>query len=398
LSAGEARRVALAAQGFATARPAAGARLDLRQVRRAVAHAGVLQIDSVNVLVRSHELPVFARLGPYPREALTRLAYRERELFEYWGHMASLVPVRLRPLLQWRMDEERMAPWAIARDQPAFVDAVRAEIKARGPLTAAELPMGTRNQGPWWGWGEAKMAMEWLFWVGEISCVERRGNFERVYDLTERVLPAEILNLPVPSPADSHRELLRFSAERLGVGTARDLADFFRLKVTAARPRLAELVEEGALVPVRVEDWREPAFLAAGTAAPRRVRGQALLSPFDSLVWERSRVERLFGMHLRIEIYTPAPRRVHGYYVLPFLLGERLVARVDLKADRRAGHLLVPGAHAEPGSHPDEVAPALAAELSEMARWLGLTEVRVGTRGDLAEALQRVPGGGSAGA
>ena len=388
--------MALAAQGFATARPAAGARVDMRQVRRAVAHAGVLQIDSVNVLVRSHELPVFARLGPYPREALTRLAYRQRELFEYWGHMASLVPVRLRPLLQWRMDEERMAPWAIVRDQPAFVDAVRTEIKARGPLTAAELPMGTRNQGPWWGWGEAKMALEWLFWVGEISCVERRGNFERVYDLTERVLPAEVLNLPVPSPADSHRELLRFSADRLGVGTARDLADFFRLKVTAARPRLAELVEEGALVPVRVEGWREPAFLAAGAAAPRRVRGQALLSPFDSLVWERSRVERLFGMHLRIEIYTPAPRRVHGYYVLPFLLGERLVARVDLKADRRAGHLLVPGAHAEPGSHPEEVATPLAAELSEMARWLGLTEVRVGTRGDLAGALQRVPRGGSA--
>ena len=388
-----ARRTALVAQGLADRRPPPGTRIDARHVRRVVGRVGVLQIDSVNVLVRSHELPLFSRLGPHPRHLLPRLAYGpRRELFEYWGHEASFLPVALHPLLRWRMHQARAEAWGrvvrIQRDHPGLVREVLAEVAERGPLTAAELSVGARGTGSWWGWGDAKTAMEWLFWSGEVSAVGRRGNFERVYDLTSRALPAGVLGAPTPPEEDAKRELVRFAAARLGIGTAKDIADYFRLRTAETRLRLAELAEAGAVVPVQVESWRDPAFLSADAAVPvRRVRARALLSPFDSLVWARPRVERLFGMRLRLEVYTPAHKRVHGYYVLPFLLGERLVARVDLKADRRAGTLRVLGAHAEPGTDAAAVAGPLAAELRDLSVWLGLGTIVAGDRGGLAHAL-----------
>jgi uncharacterized protein len=393
ISPATARRIVLAAQGLADRRPAPGSRVDARHARRVVARVGVVQIDSVNVLVRSHELPLFSRLGPYPRDLLPRLAYgRHRELFEYWAHQASYVPVALHPLLRWRMEQAHGEAWGrmirIQRDHPGLVQAVLAEVADRGPLTASELSVGGSGTGSWWGWGDGKTAIEWLFWSGEVAAVGRRGNFERVYDLAARAFPPEILALPTPPEDDAKRELVRFAAARLGIGTAKDIADYFRLRLAETRLRLAELTEERAVVPVRVESWAEQAFLSADASVPARaVVARALLSPFDSLVWARPRVERVFGMHLRLEVYTPAPRRVHGYYVLPFLLGEHLVGRLDLKADRRAGRLLVLEGHVEPGVDADVTAPPLAAELRDLARWLGLSTIDIGERGALAKAL-----------
>jgi len=356
---------------------------------------GLIQLDSVNVVARSHELPLFSRLGPHRRDALADLTYRRRELFEYWGHEASLVPVALHPLLRWRMARAAGEAWGrmvrIQRDQPGLVKALLAEVTARGPLTARDLGgFGKGSSGGWWGWGEVKTALEWLFWTGELAAAGRSRTFERAYDLTERVLPPAILAAPTPAESDAQRALLRFAAARLGVGTAGDVADYFRIRRPDAGPRLSELVEEGALVPVQVEGWRDRAFLdpAALAARRRRPRPRALLSPFDSLVWERSRTERLFGMRLRLEVYTPAERRTHGYYVLPFLLGEHLVARVDLKADRKTSRLRVLGAFGEPPHDPAVTVPALAAELAELARYLGLEQVSIEPRGDLARALR----------
>lgn len=358
---------------------------------------GLVQIDSVNVLVRSHELPLFSRLGDHPRNLLPDLAYRRRELFEYWAHEASLVPVALHPLLRWRMERAAGEAWGrmvtIQRDQPGLVKAVLDEVGARGPLSARELDglSGTRRSGgSWWGWGDVKTALEWLFWTGALAAAGRSRSFERTYDLAERVLPAAILGAPTPAEPDAQRELLRFAAARLGVGTARDIGDYFRIRRPDPGPRLDELVEDGVLLPVRVEGWRQPAFLdpAAGASRRRRPRPRALLSPFDSLVWERSRTERLFGMRLRLEVYTPKERRIHGYYVLPFLLGEHLVGRVDLKAERQAAVLRVLGAFAEPPHDPAVIAPALNAELAELACFLGLESVGVDARGDLAPVLR----------
>jgi uncharacterized protein YcaQ len=392
LSAAEARRLALAAQGFADVRPAG--RVDRRHVRRVLGRVGVVQIDSVNVLVRAHYLPLFARLGPYPRALLDRLAYRERELFEYWGHQASLLPVAFQPDLRWRMARAQAGEaWAelvrFARRRRAYVEEVYAEVAARGALAAGQLTRPGRRAGPWWGWGTGKRALEWLYWTGRLAVSARRG-FERVYDLTERVLPAAVLAAPTPEPADAQRRLVQRAARALGVATAGDLADYFRLRLAETWPRVAELVEAGALLPARVEGWREPAFLDPAVRAPARAAPAALVSPFDSLVWARGRAERLFGFHYRIELYTPAPARRFGYYVLPFLLDDRLVARVDLKADRAAGALLARAAYLEADASPAAAAEALAGELRLLARWLGLGRVRVGRRGDLAPALRRV--------
>jgi uncharacterized protein YcaQ len=400
LSLPTARRLALAAQGLADGRPAG--RVDVRHVRRALSRAGVVQIDSVNVLARAHELTLFSRLGPYPKDMLGRLAYRDKELFEYWGHEASFVPMALHPMLRWRMARAATFAWAgvvrIQRERPDLVARVRSEVAERGPVTAAELGLGPRGSSTWWGWSEAKTVLEWLFWSGEVAAAGRRRTFERVYDLTERVIPAAVLDRPTPAEPDAHRALLRFAAARLGVATASDLADYWRLKAPDVRPRLAELVEDGELVPVRVDGWSEPAYLDPTALRPRRPAAAALLSPCDSLLWRRPRVERLFGMRIRLEIYTPAAKRVHGYYVLPFLLGEHLVARLDLKSDRRNGILRVEAAHLEPppagpghpplAADPAEIAGPLAAELSSMARWLGLQEVLVADRGSLAPPLQ----------
>ena len=389
LSAAEARRLALRAQGFTDCRPAG--RADVRHLRRVVDRVGLLQIDSVNVLVRSHYLPMFSRLGPYPRDLLDRMASERAELFEYWAHEQSLLPVAAHPLVRWRMDWAAQGhTWGglarFARENPAYIEAVHAEIAERGPLPASALrDPGTRS-GPWWGWGEGKRALEWLHWTGRLAAL-RRPTFERLYDLPERVLPPDVLDRPAVPEGDARKALLVLAARSLGVATAADLADYHRQRLTAVRPLLAELVEDGSLLEATVEGWNAPAYLHPGARVPRRAEAAALVSPFDSLVWDRRRTERLFAFHLRLEIYTPAHRRRFGYYVLPFLLGDRLVGRVDLKADRRAGALLVHGAYAEDGVAAAAVVGPLAAELWSMAAWLGLERVVVGDRGELAPSL-----------
>jgi hypothetical protein len=389
VSAAAARRIALSAQGFAGARPVA--RVDRRQLRRLVDQIGLIQIDSVNTLVRAHELPAFARLGPYPRTLIRESTERHRELFEYWGHAACLMPMTTQPLWRWRMDHwrDRSRGWVdrIERERPGYVAAVLAEVRDRGPITAGQLTDGGTAKGPWWGWAEGKTALESLFWSGDLSVAGRLNGFERLYDLTERVVPARILAAPTPSIENAHREIVRMAARALGVATRADISNYFYLRADRTSAALAELVEAGDLVRVTVDGWSGPAYLAAGARRPRRVDARALLSPFDSLVFDRARVERLFGMRYRIEIYTPAPKRVYGYYVLPFLLGDSLVGRVDLKADRSRSTLLVQAAHGEPGVDLPAVAAALAEELRVMAAWLELEHIKVRPRGDLSTAL-----------
>ena len=380
LSAAEARRIALAAQGLAGPRPAGPC--DAAAMLRQIARLGLVQIDSVSAVVRSHYLPLFSRLGPYPRPELDRLAYegRRRRLFEYWGHEASLLPVATQPLFRWRMARARAGKGIyrgiadFAREQSGFVDRILGEIRDRGPLSAGELAEGGRGEGGWWGWSQGKLALEYLFWSGLVTTGTRRG-FERVYDLPERALPRAVLAAPTPEPAAAQRELLGLAARALGVATAADLRDYFRLDVADVPARLAELAEAGDLIPVAVEGWRQQAWLHASARPPRRVEACTLLSPFDSLVWERARTERLFGFRYRLEIYTPAHKRIHGYYVLPFLLGDRLAARVDLRSDRKASCLRVLGSHLEEGVDAAEVTARLESELRQLADWLGLADV-----------------------
>jgi len=388
MSLAQSRRVALAAQGFDRPRPEVTP--DRRHLRRVVQHTGLLQIDSVNVLARAHYLPGWSRVGAYPRMLLDRMAYRDRELFEYWGHEAALLPVGLHPLMRWRMRaaERGEGTWSgvarFAREQRALVEHVYAMVRDNGPLTAGELAAEEKRSADNWGWNwtREKTALEYLFWSGRVSTSERR-NFERVYDVTERVVPRAVLDQPTPDEHEAHRQLLLLAARSHGVATVRDLADYFRLRVPQARPRVEELVEAGELEPVQVKGWQQPAYVLPGTAVPRRMRAAALLVPFDPLIWERDRTERLFGFRYRIEIYVPAHKRTHGYYVLPFLLGDRLVARVDLKGDRQAGVLRVQAAWSEPDA-PADTAEALTRELEEMAEWLGLSGVVATGRGSLA--------------
>jgi uncharacterized protein YcaQ len=395
ISAARARRIALAAQGFARPRPAKPPGDAL--MRKTIDRLGLLQIDSVNVLVRAHYLPLFSRLGPYGAKRLDRLAYRgqRRALFEYWGHEASLLPIAAHPLMRWRMEragrggEMYKGIARFGQRNRKFLEAVLAEIAERGPISAAELTDAGRARGPWWGWSKGKRAIEWLFWAGKVTTATRRSTFERVYDVPERCLPPDVLALPTPAPEEAQRQLLLIAARALGVATERDLRDYFRLEVADTKARLRELVEAGALRPVEVEGWTHPGYLDPEARMPRRVDARALLSPFDPLVWERDRAERLFGFRYRIEIYTPAHKRVHGYYVLPFLLGERMAARVDLKAERAAGTLRVVAAHRESDADDTRVAPALAEELLLLAGWLGLERVVIAGRGDLAPALRR---------
>jgi uncharacterized protein YcaQ len=377
-----ARRIALAAQGFGCERPAA---VGARDLGRTIARLGLHQIDSVNVLVRAHYLPAFSRLGPYDRALLDRAAWgprRERRLFEYWAHEASLLPLAMHPLLRWRMAQAERGEigWgylkAYAGERRAEAEAILRRLAADGPLAASDFEEG-RSKSGWWEWGDTKRALEWLFWAGLIATATRRASFERAYDLAERVIPAAILALPTPAEPDARRALVAHAGAALGIATETDLRDYFRLKPEPARRAVAELVEEGALLPVRVEGWARPAYLHRDSRRPRRISGQALLAPFDPLVWERSRAERLFGFRYRIEIYTPAEKRQHGYYVLPFLLDERLVARVDLKADRKGSRLLVQGATFEPEA-PADAGERLDAELAVMAAWLGLEAVARG--------------------
>ena len=392
LPAGLARRIALAAQGFADPRPTA--EVGTRQLRRLVERLAVVQIDSVNVLSRSHYLPAFSRLGDYPRAALDDLTARRHAVFEYWAHEASFLPVRLQPHLRWRMAAAQQHAWGtmvrLQRERPGFVAEVLERVRAEGPLKAADLLEGRRERsGEMWDWHAGKVALEWLFFSGEVTATHRTTSFEKVYDLTERVLPAAVLRTPTPEPADAIRELVRTAARALGVATERDLRDYFRLKPVAARTAIGELADAGELLPVEVAGWGAPAWLDPEARRPRWIRARALLSPFDSLVWERPRVERIFGFRYRLEIYTPAAKRVHGYYVLPFLLGDQLVARADLKADRQAGVLRVQAVHGEQGIERPVVAVALGEELRLMADWLELDDVVVSGAGDLAADLAR---------
>jgi uncharacterized protein YcaQ len=394
LSADQARRIALGAQGFCEP-PPRGA-VDRRHGRKVLDRVGVIQIDSVNVLVRSQELPLFARLGHHRRDLIPSMT-RAGDLFEYWAHEASHVPVALQPLLRWRMADaaEGQGTWkgvaAIRHEDPALVASVLAQVRERGPVTTSMIEGGGDRGDGMWGWSPGKRALEFLFWSGQITA--RRGaNFERWYDVPERVLPAEVLATATPSPAEAKKELLVLGARSHGVGTAKDLADYFRLNVPESRRLLAELVDEGRLLPAEVAGWRDRAYLHPDARRPNGPRGRALLSPFDSLVWERDRTERIWGFRYRIEIYVPEAQRVHGYYVLPFLLDGHLVARVDLKSDRKAGVLLVRSAFAEDHVHEDparlaRVAEQLAAELVELAAFLNLDGVEVQPRGDLAATL-----------
>ena len=385
-----ARRVALAAQGFADPRPTGA--VDRRHLRRVVGRTGLLQIDSVNVFERAHYVPVYSRVGPYAKDLVDRAAYRDRELFEYWGHEASLLPVALHPLLRWRMERAASLEegWgrtrSIAREQPQLVADVLRRVQQEGPVGAGQLRDGPRGAAGWWTWDAAKTVLEHLFWTGRVTTSTRRS-FERLYDVTERVLPAQVLAAPTPSREDAQQQLLLLAARSHGVATERDLRDYFRLRVDEARAALQALVEDGRLLRVQVDGWRDPAYLHPEAAVPRRVRASALLSPFDPLVWERARTSRLFGFDYRIEIYVPAEKRVHGYYVLPFLHDEALRARVDLKSDRQAGVLRVQAAWLEPGHEAGETAVALAAELHRAAGWQGLDAVHVAGRGDLAGPL-----------
>lgn len=388
LSLAEARRIALAAQGFGRPRPSG--RVDPRHFRTVLKRLQVVQLDSVNVLARAHYLPFFARLGAYSRDALDGWLWRSGEVFEYWGHEASLLPIELRPAVAHRM-AGAWKWWSggighrMGREQAELVAAVLERVRADGPLGAGDFEEKAR--GGWWGWSDAKRALEHLFLSGALTTADR-VNFARRYDLAERVHAPEVLATPALDEQTGQLELLARSARALGVGTARDLADYFRVPLTATKALLPRLVERGDVEAVRVEGWREPAYLHRDAVVPRRVEGRALLAPFDPLVWYRERGERLFDFRYRIEIYTPAPKRVFGYYVLPFLLDDALVARVDLKADRTSGALLVRTAHLEAGVDAASVAPDLAAELATMAEWLQLERVSVEAPGGLGDALR----------
>jgi uncharacterized protein YcaQ len=385
----EARRLALSGALLASPRPkrrgpsALAAMLD---------RLAMVQIDSVSVLARAHYMPAFSRLGGHNAEMLDRAAYgRGRRLFEYWGHEASLIRLDLQPSLRWRMARARAGIGiygGLARfgaERSSFIGEVLREVERRGPVAARELSDGGRSAGGWWGWSDGKRALEWLFWAGLVTTDHRR-RFERVYDLSERVFP-KVAALPTPAEDEAQRRLLLVAAQALGVATAGDLRAYWRIGPEDAALRLAELVAAGRLVPAQVEGWRQPAFLPSLAMPARRPVAATLVSPFDPLFWERDRAERLFGFRYRIEIYTPAAKREFGYYVLPFLMDDRIVARLDLKADRPNKRLLINAAHLQPGAAREEVAPAVERELRELAAWLGLEIIKVELRGDLAPAL-----------
>jgi uncharacterized protein len=388
LSAAQARRIALAAQGFAD-RPHAVP--TMRTLNRTVVRTGVLQVDSVNVLARAHLMPLYSRMGAYDVDLLRRAAeQRPRRLVEYWAHVQALMPVELWPVMRHRMAHyrEQRGKWGVVEQDPRLESSLLTEVAERGACTARDLDDGLpRRKDHWgWNWSNTRKVLDFLYLVGDLAIAGRTSQFEVLYDLPERVLPPEVLERPTPSLEDANAELVRRAARSHGVATARCLRDYYRMHTGHVRPAIHRLVEEGELVPVSVEGWGRLAYLHRDARLPRRVTARALLSPFDPLVWERERAERLFGFRYRIEIYVPAPQRVHGYYVLPFLLGERLVARVDLKADRVAGRLLVRAAYAEEHA-PEEAAAQLSLELRELADWLDLPDIVVEPRGDLAPAL-----------
>ncbi|AZF41803.1 hypothetical protein C4J87_1630 [Pseudomonas sp. R1-43-08] len=376
----QARRMALAAQGFSGRQPPA--QIKAAHLNRVIERLGVLQIDSVNAVVRSHYLPLFSRLGRYSPLMLEQAAWsqgRQRSLFEYWGHEASLLPMALYPMMRWRMERAKRGQGIYAqmarfgREQQSTVQRVLRAVEEQGALGAGSLSTREVRAGPWWDWSDEKHALEWLFAAGLVTVAGRRG-FERLYDLPERVLPAEILQANL-NEAEAQRGLLLHSATALGVATEKDLRDYFRLAPVDSRQRLAELIEDGQLLNCEVQGWKQPAYCLPAPKVPRNVPASALLSPFDSLIWERARTERLFDFRYRLEIYTPQHKRVYGYYVLPFLHNERIAARVDVRAERANGCLAVHAVHEEEPGLDDQGMSALALNLRQMADWLGLQQV-----------------------
>jgi uncharacterized protein YcaQ len=389
----QARRIALAAQGF-TDRP--HSEPTMRTLERTLSRTGVLQVDSVNVLQRAHYMPLYSRMGAYDVDLLRRASQRRpRRVVEYWAHVQAFMPVDLWPVMQHRMASYRAqrGKWGFTAD-PELEPGVLAAVRERGPVTARhleeEFSEGPRAKEHWgWNWSQARKVLDYLFMVGDVAIAGRTPQFEVLYDVPERVLPAAVLAAPTPSKADADLELVRRAARSHGVASLRCLADYYRMPVVDTKAAVDTLVDAGEVTPVTVTGWTRAAYLHRDARLPRRVGARALLSPFDPVVWERSRAETLFGFSYRIEIYVPADKRVHGYYVLPFLLGDRIVARVDLKADRATGRLLVRGAYAEPGA-PPETAEELVAELDRLRGWLGLEEIVVEERGDLAAVLAAV--------
>ncbi|MCK9813907.1 winged helix-turn-helix domain-containing protein [Pseudomonas sp. MAFF 302046] len=390
----QARRLALAAQGFSGRQPPAT--IKSAQVNRLIERLGVLQIDSVNALVRSHYLPLFSRLGHYAPQLLDQAAWsqgRQRTLFEYWGHEASLLPLEMYPLMGWRMQQARQGQGIygqLARfglEQQATIRQVLAAVETQGALGAGSLSTRQERAGPWWDWSAEKMALEWLFAAGEVTVAGRRG-FERLYDVPERVIPQRILQRSSLSEAEAQRGLLLHAATALGVATEKDLRDYFRLTPAESGARLAELLEDGQLQLCNVQGWRQPAYCLPAPKVPRKVEGSALLSPFDSLIWERSRTERLFDFRYRLEIYTPQHKRVYGYYVLPFLYHERIAARVDLRAERAQGRLAVHAVHEEVPGLDDAGMQALALNLRQLADWLGLADIQLNCQRASAQRLR----------
>jgi uncharacterized protein YcaQ len=405
LSNREARRLAIAAQGLAAPRSSNAKSPGTAQLRRLLDQVGTIQLDAVNVVARTQFIVPFSRLGGYDPARLIGLTGPGAPWFEYWGHAASLMPTEAYPLFRWRMerwrDDQVDSPAAGARRRAwreanaDYLAAVLADVTERGPLAASQLADPRRRAGEWWARrSDGRRALEFLFGDGDLAAW-RTPNFERVYDLTERVIPSDVLGRPVPTAEDAQRELIAMAARCMGLATVADLADYFWIRPDPAGQRVAELVEAGRLTPLTVEGWRDPAFAESGTQprAPRRQHA-TLLSPFDSLIWNRDRTMRLFGFHYRIEIYVPEHLRTHGYYVLPLLLGDALVARFGLKADRKAGTLRVTGSYLEPEA-PASVPEAAAAELAALGRWLGLEHIAVEPRGDLAPALRRAVAAGT---
>lgn len=389
----QARRLVLAAQGFAGRQPPA--LIKAAHVNRLIERLGVLQIDSVNALVRAHYLPLFSRLGSYSPSILEQAAWsqgRRRSLFEYWGHEASLLPMALYPLMRWRMARAQQGQGIYAqmarfgREQQAVIQRVLKTVEQQGALGAGSLSTRAERAGPWWDWSDERHALEWLFAAGLVTVAGRRG-FERLYDLPERVIPSDILRIRV-SEAEAQRALLLHSATALGVGTEKDLRDYFRLDPADSRTRLAELVDAGQLLSCRVQGWKQPAYCLPTPTVPRKVLASALLSPFDSLIWERSRTERLFDFRYRLEIYTPQHKRVYGYYVLPFLHNERIAARVDLRAERAHSRLAVHAVHEEEPGLDEEGMQALAVNLRQMADWLGLQQIQLNCQRPSADRLR----------
>lgn len=395
LSLDQARRIALAAQGFDNRHR--GSTPNWGAIARTIDKLHVLQIDSVNVLVRSHYLPLFARLGNYDRAVLDKrsLNTKNRHLFECWAHEASLVPMELHPLMRWRMHRARAGDGIyhsmdrFAREEPEFLKSTLAFVEKNGPTRVRDVPEGGKGDGGWWGWSKGKMALETLFDHGLVT-TSRRDGFERIYDIPERVIPADVLARETPPEREVFRHLMAMGGAALGIGTEIDLRDYFRLPVADAKTALADCLADGSLIEVEVKGWKAPAYMHRDAKRPREAGGIALLSPFDPLVSNRERAERLFGFHYRIELYTPQEKRKFGYYVLPFLHHDRMAGRLCLKADRENNALLVNASYHEADADAADTARALAPELRLMAEWLGLAEVKVARSGNLAAALRKV--------